>query len=325
MIPLYDIKEQWIGTNDQTDYTFDFKIQDPKFLLIVIQDNNGLEVERFRGDDTGLLASVIFDPIRGGGTISLLSILQTEYVLTAFLANDYPTQPSTFANMQSFTLQKFEMALDFIVGALQRVAFRVHRSVRMYDLDDLDLFDPTLPPNLPGSPGGIFSIKQDGTGFEIIVTAADVLAAIEAVAEAQTAAATAVAAATNANASASAAETAAAEAIAAAANSGYLLTGPYSLANNSGPVSLSGHAYDHALVSSVEFKYEIVRGNLVFTNGEFVIQYKNGNWKLVPGTQLGDVSGATFNVLAGGQLQVALDNNGAGDGVLKLKEIQYAT
>lgn len=216
----YNVKEQWIGTGDLTDYTFDFKIEDLSQLLIILQDASGAQVSKVRGDDTTILASVTFDPIDGSGTISLKTVLAIDYILTALLANDLPTQPSRFRERASVTMKSFEMALDWLGGALQRASYLSVRSVKMDDLDDIDNFDPTLPLGVGSNPLATLVVNDTGTGFKFGATLGQI-------AEATTNAAVALAAATAAAASAvaAAASAAAAAASAISAQSGFFVTG----------------------------------------------------------------------------------------------------
>jgi hypothetical protein len=73
-------------------------------------------------------------------------------------------------------------------------------------LDDITTFDPTLPPKIVLNPGGIFSVKSDGTGFEFVVTTGMIAAAA---ANAAAAAASAAAALVSQNAAAASAGAAA--------------------------------------------------------------------------------------------------------------------
>ena len=75
MIQGFDVKEQVLGTGDTLVYTFGFKIFELSDLLIYVQDGSGNIVEEIRGDDTSFLSGVVFDPINGGGTVTLLAFL----------------------------------------------------------------------------------------------------------------------------------------------------------------------------------------------------------------------------------------------------------
>jgi hypothetical protein len=169
MIQGFNIKEQVLGQADSNVYTFDFKIFDVTDLLIYVQDSSGNIVEKIRGDDTTFLSGVTFDSIKGGGTVTLINNLGDEFIMTMFSASDLPDQPTSFPNKTSFTLKAIEGALDYLATLIQRVAWIAQRSMRMHDLDDIDSFDPTLPPNIANYPGGILAVKMDGSGFEILV------------------------------------------------------------------------------------------------------------------------------------------------------------
>lgn len=224
MIPGYNVKEQWLGQNNTLAFNFDFTIQDPTHLQIYVQDNNGIEVENIRGNDTTYLAGVTFDSQNGGGTITLLAFLPQDYVLTIYLANDAPVQTSIFRNKFSFTLFSLELALDYIMCALQRVAFLGARSLRLHDLDDIDLFNPMLPLGASSNPNAILALDPFGAGIvfgpSVTSVAANAAAAIASAAAASTSAASASSSQTSAAASA-----AAAAASAAAATGGYSVSG----------------------------------------------------------------------------------------------------
>lgn len=164
-IQEFNVKEQWIGTGLLTDYTFDFTIHDPSHILIILQDGFGNQVAKFRGDDTDYLADLTFDSKNGGGTISLSAVLTDQYVLTALLAPDEPTQTSEFRGKFSFTFGLLEMAFDVIVCQVQRLAYLAARSLKLHDLDDIDDFDMTMPKGAPLNPGATLVIKDDGSGF----------------------------------------------------------------------------------------------------------------------------------------------------------------
>lgn len=167
-VPLYDIKEQWIGTGDTVQYTFDYKIAKPNWLVAILQDPDGNIVQTVRGDDTTvLIESIEFDPINGGGTVTLLQDLPTSYVLTMLLAPDWPTQPSEFKDKFSFTLALFEQALDYITAPIQRLAYLAQRSMRLSDVDDATNlgFSAVLPPGANSNPGATICINPASNGF----------------------------------------------------------------------------------------------------------------------------------------------------------------
>lgn len=211
-IPEYRIKEQWLGTGALKDYTFDFTIQDPTHLLLILQDQFGNEIARFRGDDNTYLSGIIFDAKNGGGTISLLDFLGDSWVINAFLAPDAPIQPSEFRGKFNFTLELFEFALDRLVCQIQRLAYFAARSVKLHDLDDVTKFDPTLPRAMASNPGASIVIDSTGTKLAYGATMSDIANAAGYAAQALSSKNDAVAAEVAAAASAAAAAASAAAA-----------------------------------------------------------------------------------------------------------------
>lgn len=167
----YDVKETYLGTGSLSTYTFDFKIEDPTHLLVVAVDANGVKQAEVRGDDTTFLSSVTYNASEGGGSVTLANPLTSSWTLTLLLANDEPTQPNIFREKSSFTLKRFEMALDYITGPIQRLAYLITRAVR---LDESTTgFDPKLPTTITRAGEDRFlKIKDDGTGFEVGVAGA---------------------------------------------------------------------------------------------------------------------------------------------------------
>lgn len=143
----FNTEERYIGTGALTDYSFDFKIESLAQLLIIELDDTGVETQRVRGTDTTYLSTVDFDVENGGGTVTLAAALDTDYTLIIQLANDEPTQPYEFRDKFSFTLKSFENALDWLAGAIQRLAWRSGRSVKLNDAYDNDTapIDMELP------------------------------------------------------------------------------------------------------------------------------------------------------------------------------------
>lgn len=266
--PLYDIKEVYLGTGDTSSYDFDFKIEDPTQLLIIEDDGMGNELNRVRGDDNVFLSGVVFDAIEGGGTVTLAADLIDTHVLTMLLANDAPTQPTTFGNKMSFTLQAFEMAMDFITGAVQRLAYLAQRSVKLHDLDDSDNIDPTLPQGVANNPGATIAINSDGTGLAFGATLGQIAAANG----------YATMAAASANASAASATAAAASAVAAAASAAQAAAGAIVYGTRASPLNItaSGGITSHGTQSEMQ----LLHGS----PGAVVI---SANPQISPGTMIG--------------------------------------
>lgn len=166
----YDVKESYTGDGSLDAYTFDFKIEALEQLLVIELDDTGEETQRVRGDDTVYLSSVDYDPIDGGGTVNLAANLDTGYTLIILLANDEPTQPYQFNNKTTFTLKLLERALDFLGGAIQRLAYRAGQALSIHENDDIDCIFPPLGDTPEGK---YLKVNDDGDGFEYGYTLAE--------------------------------------------------------------------------------------------------------------------------------------------------------
>jgi hypothetical protein len=133
----YAPREEYVGTGLLTAYTFDFKITDNTHILVMQTDDDFVETFKVRGDDVTYLTSVTYDANEGGGTVNLLNALPSGHHLFLLLADDEPLQPKEFKNKSDFTLKRFEDALDYLSGQIQRLAYLSHRSVK-YDDSVLD-------------------------------------------------------------------------------------------------------------------------------------------------------------------------------------------
>lgn len=161
----YAPKHTYLGDGSTTAYTFDFKIEALSQLLVVVMDDNNEEVQRVRGDDTSYLDSVDFDPVLGAGTVNLLANLPTDYTIIILEANDAPTQPYQFSNKLSFNLKTIEKALDFITGAVQRLAYLAGNSIRIHESDEGN-FNTQFPPDMSSNAGKYLNINDTGDAFE---------------------------------------------------------------------------------------------------------------------------------------------------------------
>lgn len=159
----YNVKETYVGTGSLASYTFDFKIEELSQLLVIVYNAAGVEVKRVRGDDTTYLSSVVFDSMLGGGTVNLLANLANNYNIVILLANDAPTQPFQFSNKSSFSLKTFEMALDWAVGAIQRLAYRASLTIQLDDINNN--VNPVLPGNLADNATKLVRVNDAGNGF----------------------------------------------------------------------------------------------------------------------------------------------------------------
>lgn len=172
--PQFEVKEIYTGTGTLAAYTFDFKIEKKEQLLLVFVDDEKVETARIRGDDTLLISNLIFNPITGGGTVTLVDNLPLDHKLVLLLANDEPTQVYEFNNNQSFDLKKLEMSLDFAVGPIQRLAYLAKQSFRIHDLDDENEFNGQFPPGVEDAKDRTLTISPDGKGVVFGPTATEV-------------------------------------------------------------------------------------------------------------------------------------------------------
>ena len=162
----YAPKQTYTGNGTLADYTFDFKIEVNTQLLVVEYNTLNVEVERVRGDDVTYLNSVLYNPDTGGGSIQLAANLTSGHKLVLLLANDAPTQPFEFSNKLSFNLKRFEKALDFLGGEVQRLAYRGAQALRISDFEDQDTFDASLPADISANIGNSIIVNVTGDGFE---------------------------------------------------------------------------------------------------------------------------------------------------------------
>lgn len=200
--PLYDVKESYTGSGSLSSYTFDFKITNLLQLLVVVADASGLEIERVRGDDVTFLSGVVFNPSEGGGAVNLLANLPSGYKMILLLADDAPIQDYEFRNKTSFTLRRFEDALDVILGAVQRLTYKTKQAFRINDLDDESIFNAQLPAGIALSANKVIQVNATGDGLAFGPTSSDVAAVPALVAAAVLAASNAATSESNAAASA---------------------------------------------------------------------------------------------------------------------------
>lgn len=163
--PYFAPKQTYVGTGSLAVYTFAFKIEVNTQLLVVVINTLNVEVQRVRGNDVTYLSSVVFDAVLGGGTVTLLANLPAGYKIALIQANDVPSQSYEFSNKTSFSLKRFENALDFIVGPIQRLVLRANQSLRIHDLDDESTFNTQLPPGIATKTDCILAVNLAGTQF----------------------------------------------------------------------------------------------------------------------------------------------------------------
>lgn len=351
--PNFDVVDSYVGTGSLAAYDFQFKIERLADLLVITTDASGDEVERVRGTDTTVLIdNVVYDNEDGGGTVTLLSNLTSGYHLYLIQANDTPVQTREWKEKGTFTKKDFEMAMDECVGATQRLAYLAGRMIRLNDTQDASGWDMQLP--LDPEPGRTLVIGDDGTSFAQGPTEDQLTEALNAIQDAQDAADAAAVSATAAAASAAAAATSATNAInaqtgaqtaqaaaeaaqaaaesaqaaaeAAAASVGFLLSGPFTVVENSS-ATLTGLLYSSATYTQVDFVARIIRGTTVFARVQFSIMFRNGAWELAEGESryLLTAHGVTFTVdSTTGQVTAAADNSGAGNASITIQSLTWA-
>lgn len=168
MITGFDVNEVWLGQGNQAAYTFDFKIYEPWMLLVYIQNAEGVVQEVFQGNNATYVTDLVFDPVNGGGTLTLWQNLPENYVINMFPAFNLPDQSSSFPNKSSFNLKDIEAALDYLCTGLQWTTWLAKRSIKMYDLDDIDDFNPVLPIDITSYAGYAIGINAAGNGIQMI-------------------------------------------------------------------------------------------------------------------------------------------------------------
>lgn len=175
----YQPRQDYLGTGSVDEYTFDFLITAKEHLFVLVTDATYTTIFDGRGDDTVFLADVTFDPVLGGGTVTLVDPLPAGYHLTFLQANDSPTQDYEFKQKGDFLLATFTRALDALMAMVQRLAYLGKRSVKLSDnFQDIDTFDLHLPINTVdvANAGKTLILNDTGDGFKLGPSAADLAA-----------------------------------------------------------------------------------------------------------------------------------------------------
>jgi hypothetical protein len=358
MRSTFDIVSRFTGTGSLAEYGFTSKIEAAEDLMILILDDDGEEVARFRGDGTGdtdsYLDSIDFNAIDGGGTVYLNASLTLDYEIVMLLANDNPVQSRKLRDKFSFTMKDFEMAFDYVTGAVQRAIWLGTRSLRLHDSYEAD-FDPQLPAGAL-TPNASIVIDEDGLAFALGPTAAELAAALEAAQDAldSEAAATASAASAAAAQAASiaaqaasvaaqaaavasadaaddsadaAAASAAAAASVAASFGGYVNSGPFTVATADDD-DLLGETNDSGVYRQVDYLASIFNTSdfTVAARVGFSIFFRNGAWELAyDNARYADAAVApdvvfTVHAVTG---QINAENNGADDVEINFKKTPW--
>lgn len=336
----FGFKEQFIGTDPASSaFEFDFRIFDPAQLHIYIQDQFGNILTDTTGDDSSIVSSVTFD--ESGGILTLVTPLGNNFVLTMFMANDYPDQPTEFPNKFSFTFDIVEGAFDFIMACVQRVAYLAQRSIRLHDLDDQSSWDFRLPINLSTFPNGVLCINAEGNGFAvntqlgaITATMADAIAqCLAAEVAAQNFASDSSMRADDSNSSATAAEaalTAILTAIAAYPVVGgqFTRSGPFAAIAPNANLNLPGETTNPLVFTMIEYTARIKRGAATYAKQRFTIFYRNAAWEIALEQDTFADAGADHNVTftvdpVTAQINAAVANDGGSNAIIDLTKISW--
>jgi hypothetical protein len=234
-ISSYEPKASYLGDGTLDEYSFDFKITKLSELTVIEVDDEGNETQRVKGDDTTYLSSVEFDAVGGAGIVTLADVLPSGYTLVLLLENEEPTQDYEFQNKSTFTLKRFELALDALAGYAQTLLYRSKQALRIHDADDEESINLQFPPGFADNADRVLQVNEDGDGIKFGPTATNVDNA-EGYADA-------------AEASAAAALVSETDAEAAAVEARYLLfDGSLTVDDTDSPVSLDNATYKDKIV-----------------------------------------------------------------------------
>lgn len=162
----YKVKETYVGTGSKSDYTFAFKAEEVTQLQVIKYDTSNNKIFDVRGDDVTYLSSVVYrDNPDEGGTVNLIANLELNYTLVILLANDSPTQPYELREKFQFSKRAIENAIDFVAGAVMRLAYLAKRSLKLDDIDDPNVFNMILPAGIAAYAGKFLGVNVGGTGW----------------------------------------------------------------------------------------------------------------------------------------------------------------
>lgn len=235
--PYFNVKSIYTGTGSLSAYTFDFKITLLEQIRIVIVDNTNEVIENIRGDEASAYVDTIVPDEQeiGGGVVNLIAPLQSGYRMVLLLEDPEPSQDFEFKNKTSFTLNRFESALDRIVGSIQGFVLKTRQSLRIHSVDDEESFNPELPPGIDTKGNRVLAVNEDGDGFQFGPTIEDISEAAQAALDA-----------INAK---DAAEAAAITATDGANQAGLILfNGEITLSDADSPVTLDSGVYNNKII-----------------------------------------------------------------------------
>lgn len=134
MITSYQPVSTYLGNNTTDTYTFDFKIKAASQVYIMVFNtlDDSLVFAEYGNVGTNV-SNVIYDPVKGGGSIVLPANLAADRKLIIKLATDVPTQDFKFREQSDFNLRQFENSLDFLMSHIQRLYEKISRTMRFDD------------------------------------------------------------------------------------------------------------------------------------------------------------------------------------------------
>lgn len=162
-ISTYEPRSDYIGTGNQSSYTFNFTVKDEAEILICKYDDEGTLVWKVSGDDLTVLLSVTIND-DGGGTIVLVDDLETDYVLAIIQNANEPVFTKNFSRNTHWDLKQLQSAYEQLTYQLQSVAYLARRAPRLgnnvaqVDADNFDM-------DLELIPEAVIAINADGDGF----------------------------------------------------------------------------------------------------------------------------------------------------------------
>lgn len=229
-------RSQYTGTNLISVYAYAFKIFTDSDLRVVVR-NISTGVETVLTKTTDYTVSGV--GVTGGGNVTLVNASQA-WLTGGFLSSAYKiaiirmrsiVQSADIKNQGDFYPETHETAFDKATMIDQQQQDQIDRSVKFPDSFDISSFDPNIPTTIVGLANRVIGTNDDGDGFEVGPSFADIGTA---------AADSAAAAASAASAAASAAAAAASAIDAANASLGVVVTGTLASPQN---ISASGITY----------------------------------------------------------------------------------
>lgn len=168
MITANDPVETYLGNDTADEFAFNFKVRDDADILIMVFSTvSGALLWSERGDELDEVDDVYFNPLAGGGTITLPAPLPSGQKIVIMLAADIPVQGFQFREQTNYQLRQFEEALDNVMIYIQRMNNRFDRVFQLSDnaagVAGLNMKIASMP-----VPNGIPIFNDDGDAIEFI-------------------------------------------------------------------------------------------------------------------------------------------------------------